>query len=552
MKLKRTIVAPAMVAGVALVSGGWLLQNGVGGEQSVFQRARIFDEVINYVESRYVEPHSSADLYQKAVEGLLTELGDPHTVFMSAEQYADLQRQTTGEYGGLGIQISSRDGWVTAVSILPGTPAEAAGMRVGDRFLEINGKSAEGYSDDEAVKELRGPRGTSVNIKIQRVGVADPIAFTITREAIHVRSVPYAYMVAPTVGYASLVVFSETSTDELRTAIDNLRGQGARSLVLDLRSNPGGLLDQGIGVSDLFLPRGQPIVETRARDPRESETFSAVTPEQYEGLTVAVLVDGYSASAAEIVAGALQDHDRAVVVGSTTYGKGSVQSLFQLSGGNFLKMTTAKWYTPVGRSIQKDLRKEGDEAEVEEQPDAVGADGSPVSTDTTTRAPYRTDSGRTVFGGGGIVPDLVVRQDTATAAEKAFFEAASRNAAKFQDALFSYSVAYERAHPDLRQDFAVTPEMRRAFWERLRANGVDVTWEVFQGAQRFIDAQLVDEIARSKFGPAVAVRRDDPTDRVLQEAIRLLQGAPNQQAVLRAVQQQQPARAQAPTPAGHR
>jgi carboxyl-terminal processing protease len=545
MKLKRTVVAPAMVAGVALVSGGWLLQNGVGSQQSVFQRARIFDEVINFVESRYVEPHSSAELYQKAVEGLLTELGDPHTTFMSAEQYADLQRQTTGEYGGLGIQISSRDGWVTAVSILPGTPAEAAGMRVGDRFLEINGKSAEGYSDDEAVKELRGPRGTSVNIKIQRVGVAEPIAFTITREAIHVRSVPYTYMVAPGVGYANLVVFSETSTDELRTAIDNLRQQGARSLVLDLRSNPGGLLDQGIGVSDLFLPRGQSIVETRARDPRESETFSATTPEQYEGLTVAVLVDGYSASAAEIVAGALQDHDRAVVLGTPTYGKGSVQSLFQLSGGNFLKMTTAKWYTPVGRSIQKDLRP-GEEAGEEEQPDAVGADGAPVSTDTTKRAPYRTDSGRTVFGGGGIVPDVIVKQDTATAAEKAFFEAASKNAAKFQDALFSYSVAYERAHPELRQDFQITPEMRRAFWERLRANGVDVTWEVFQGAQRFIDAQLVDEIARSKFGPSVAVRRDDPNDRVLQEAIRLLQNSPNQQALLRAVQQQQPAAARQP------
>jgi len=537
MKLKRTVVAPAMVAGVALVSGGWLLQNGVGGQQSVFERARIFDEVINYVESRYVEPHSEADLYQKAVEGLLTELGDPHTTFMSAEQYADLHRQTSGEYGGLGIQISSRDGWVTAVAILPGTPAEAAGMRVGDRFLEIDGRSAEGWTDDQAVNVLRGPRGTSVNLKIQRVGVAQPISFTIKRQAIHIRSVPYSYMVAPGVGYANLIMFSETSTEELRAAIDSLRAQGARSLVLDLRSNPGGLLDQGVSVSDLFLPRGDEIVETRARDPRESETYSATTPESYEGLTVAVLVDGYSASAAEIVAGALQDHDRAVVLGTTSYGKGSVQSLFPLSGGNFLKMTTAKWYTPVGRSIQKEHRP-GQEAGEEEEPDAVGADGTPVTTDTTTRIPYRTDSGRTVFGGGGIVPDLVVRQDTATAAEKAFFEAASQHAAKFQDALFSYSVTYERAHPELRPDFQVTPEMRREFFQRLQANGVPVTWEVYQGAQRFIDAQLVDEIARSKFGAAVAVRRNDPQDRVLQEAIRLLQSAPNQQALLRAVQQQ--------------
>jgi carboxyl-terminal processing protease len=549
MKLKRTVVAPALVAGVALVSGGWLLQNGVGGQQSVFQRARIFDEVINYVESRYVEPHSSADLYQKAVEGLLTELGDPHTTFMTAEQYAELHRQTSGEYGGLGIQISSRDGWVTAVAILPGTPAEAAGMRVGDRFLEINGKSAEGWTDEQAVKELKGAPGTVANVRVQRVGVAQPVTFAITRQVIQLHSVPYAYMVAPGVGYAQLVMFSETSTDELRAAVDSLRAQGARSLVLDLRSNPGGLLDQGVSVSDLFLPRGQAIVETRARDPRESETYRAVTPEAYEGLKVAVLVDGYSASAAEIVAGALQDHDRAIVLGTTSYGKGSVQSLFQLSGGNFLKMTTAKWYTPVGRSIQKEHRP-GQEAGTEEEPDAVGADGTPVARDTATRVPYRTDSGRTVFGGGGIVPDLVVRQDTATAAEKAFFEAASQQAAKFQDALFSYSVAFERGHPELRPDFVVTPEMRRAFYERLQANGVNVSWEVFQGAQRFIDAQLTDEIARSKFGASVAVRRDDGTDRVLQEAIRLLQSAPSQQALIRAVQQQPQAAARQATAGG--
>jgi carboxyl-terminal processing protease len=538
MKLKRTVVAPAMVAGVALVSGGWLLQNGVGGQQSVFQRARIFDEVINYVESRYVEEHSSSDLYQKAVEGLLTELGDPHTTFMSAEEYDDLHRQTTGEYGGLGVQISSRDGWVTAVAILPETPAEAAGMRVGDRFLEINGQSAEGLTDDQAVRQLKGPPESSVTFKVQRVGVAQPITFTITRKIIHLKAVPYAYMVAPGVGYANLIMFSESSTQELSAAIDRLRAEGARSLVLDLRSNPGGLLDQGVSVSDLFLPRGQSIVETRARDPRESETYAARTPESYEGLTVAVLVDGFSASAAEIVAGALQDHDRAVVLGQTTYGKGSVQSLFPLSGGNFLKMTTAKWYTPVGRSIQKEHGDGEETAMVEEQPGAVGADGTLVTADTAAKVPYRTDSGRTVFGGGGIVPDMIIRGDTATAGEKAFFEAASKDAGKFQDALFSYSVAYERSHPDLRPDFAVTPEMRRGFYDRLRANGVNVTWEVFQGAQRFIDAQLVEEIARSKFGAAVAARRDDTQDPVLQEAIRLLQGAPTQQALLRAVQQQ--------------
>jgi carboxyl-terminal processing protease len=541
MQLKRTVVAPALVAGMALVSGGWLLQQDVNGGGSVFARARLFDEVMTHVMERYVEPQSEAELYQKAVEGLLRELGDPHTSFMTAEEYAQLHLQTSGEYGGLGIQISSRDGWVTAVGILPETPAERAGVRVGDRFLEIDGQSAEGLSDDQAVQRLRGRKGTPVTVKVQRVGVEQPITFTIVREEIHVRSVPNAYMVAPGVGYANLVMFSATSTTELRAAIDRLRSEGARSLVLDLRSNPGGLLDQGVGVSDLFLKRNESVVEIRARDPRESETYRAADDQAYEGLTVAVLVDGYSASAAEIVAGALQDHDRAVVLGTTTYGKGSVQTLLPLSGGNALKITTAKWYTPVGRSIQREAARGAgeEEARVEEDTEVLGADGTPVTaTDTTRKVPYRTDSGRTVFGGGGIVPDLIVRQDTAVQAEKEFFRVASRSAAKFQNALFGYAVAYERAHPELRPDFAVTPEMRRGFYDRLRAAGVDVTWEVFQGAQRFIDARLVDEIARSKFGASVAARRDDPTDRVLQEAIRLLRQAPDTQALLRAAQQQ--------------
>ncbi|HWK89668.1 MAG TPA: S41 family peptidase, partial [Longimicrobium sp.] len=526
---------PALVAGVALVSGGWLLQQGVNGQQSVFQRARIFDEVLQYVEHRYVEQHTSAELYQKAVEGLLRELGDPHTTFMTAEQYAQLHLQTTGEYGGLGIQISSRDGWITAVGILPETPAERAGVRVGDRFLEIGGKSAEGWTDDEAVRQLRGPRGTPITVKMQRVGVDEPISFTIVRDEIHVRSVPYAYMVAPGVGYINLTIFSETSTDEIRAAIQRLRGQGMRSLVLDLRANPGGLLDQGVSVSDLFLPRGLSIVETRARDPRESETFRTVEPASYEGIPIAVLVDGYSASAAEIVAGALQDHDRAVVLGTTTYGKGSVQSLFPLSGGNFLKMTTAKWYTPSGRSIQKDVVAR-DETGAEEQEAEMGADGTPITQDSTRRTAYRTDSGRIVYGGGGIVPDVEVKQDTASTAEKEFFAAASRKASKFQDALFRYSVEYVRENPGIRQDFTVTEAMRRELHQRMRAAGIDVTWEVFEGARRFIDLQLVDEIARAKFGPSVAAVRDDVSDRVLQEAIRRLQAAPTPQALLQNAQ----------------
>ena len=537
MKLKRTVVAPALVAGVALVSGGWLLQNGVSSEQSVFQRARIFDEVLHFVETRYVEPHSSGDLYQKAIEGMLRELGDPHTTFMTADEYAQLHLQTSGEYGGLGIQISTRENYVTAVGVLPGTPAERAGIRVGDALLQINGQDARGWSDDQAVKVLRGPKGTPVKLRVRRVGVDEPIEFSIVRDEIHVQSVPYAYMVAPGVGYLNLIVFSETSTDEIRAGIEKLKGQGMRSLILDLRSNPGGLLDQGVSVSDLFLPSGQEIVETRARDPQESETFSATTQESFGDLPMVVLVDEYSASAAEIVAGALQDHDRALVLGKTTYGKGSVQSLFRLSGGNFLKMTTGKWYTPVGRSIQKDLSEDEAEAAAEGAEPAVSPQGVPAPADTTTRRPYRTDSGRTVYGGGGIVPDVIVSQDSASAEEREFVRAVGSGATTFNNVLFRYAVEFERRSPSLSRDFQITPQMRRELYERLRAGGLQLTPEQYAGGQRIIDARLIEEISQSKFGAAEAARRDDVNDRVLQEAIRMLRGAPNQAALLRAAQQ---------------
>jgi carboxyl-terminal processing protease len=534
MKLKRTVVAPAVVAGVALVSGGWLLQREVSGQQSVFQRAQLFDEVLHYVELRYVDAHPEGDLYQDAIEGMLQQLGDPHTVFLTPDEYAQLHTETSGQYGGLGIQIAPRDGYITAVGVLPGTPAQRAGIRVGDTMVEIDGKNTHGWTEDYAVKLLRGPLGTPVQLMVRRLGVDQPLHFTITREEIHLHSVPYAYMAAPGVGYVDLSIFSETSTDEMRAAIDRLKQQGARKLVLDLRGNPGGLLDQGVAVADLFLHGGQAIVETRARNPNASQTYRATSDQAYD-LPLVVLVDGYSASASEIVAGALQDHDRALVMGTTSYGKGSVQSLYQLSGGNYLKITTAKWYTPSGRSIQKPFHAGMDE---DDDADADSAVGDSTAADSTHRRAYRTDSGRTVLGGGGIVPDLTVR-DTTTLAERAFIAAVSRKAPVFNSVLMRYAVEFERGTPNLQQNFPVTPAMRQELFNRLRAAGVDITPELYAGAQRWVDRQLASQVLISRFGQAAAAQRQDTDDKALQEAIRLLQASPDQAALLRAAQQEQ-------------
>jgi carboxyl-terminal processing protease len=536
MKLKRTILGPVLVAGVAVLSGGWLLQHESTGSAV---DPRILDEVLSRVSRDYVDAHPQDELYKMAVEGLLYELGDPHTNFMTADEYNDLRVQTTGEYGGLGIQIAERNGWITVVAPLPGTPAERAGMRAGDRIIEVEGKSTEGWSDDDAVKVLRGPRGTTVHIKVARPGLDASIPFDITREAIHVQSVS-SYMIEPTVGLLRLNVFAESSTDEMKAAIEKMRAEGMKSLILDLRTNPGGLLDQGVSVSNLFLHPGLPIVETRGRDPRETEKFGSTRPAVLPAsMPIAVLVDEYTASAAEIVSGALQDHDRALVLGTTTYGKGSVQSLFPLSGGNFLKMTTGRWYTPSGRSIQKEHKRPGDpSAPAEDTTTALGPDGTPiaVSTDTTKRKAYRTDSGRVVYGGGGIVPDLIVKPDTLTTAERNFSVAAAREAGKFNDATFRYAIDYVRTHPSLAQSFKVTDAMLEEFFGRLKTAGVPVTHEQFMGASRLIRQRLGFEIAYSKWGSSVASQRSNADDASVRTAVDLLRAAPSPQALFKAAE----------------
>lgn len=540
MKLKRTVLGPVLVAAVAFVSGGWLLQRQVAVADNALD-GRIFEEILSRVNRDYVDEHSPNELYEMAVDGLLRELGDPHTSFMSREDYEDLRVQTTGEYGGLGIQIAERGGWVTVIAPLPGTPAERAGMRAGDRIIEVEGESTEGWDDQKAVSVLRGPKGEPVTIRVARPGVSEPISFTIVRDEIQVRSVRYAYMLEPGIGIARLDLFAETSTFELRRAIDQLREEGMRGLILDLRTNPGGLLDQGVQVSDLFLTPGQAIVETRGRSARENETYTASKEDYLPDVPIVVLVDQYSASASEIVAGALQDHDRALVIGSPTFGKGSVQTLFPLSGGNFLKMTTGRWYTPVGRSIQKEAGSvEAEEAMLLFEDETMSEEGRPVpageAVDTVTRRPYRTDSGRIVYGGGGIVPDLMVRPDTATAAEQEFFTAVARGGSGFNDAIFRFAVDYVRDNPELERGFPVTDAMLDGFYQRLTEAGVEVSREQFDGADRWVRQRIGYEVALAKFGSAVASQRNNVDDNVVGTAVELLRSSDTPQALFESVE----------------
>ncbi len=522
MRLKRSWIPALAVALIALTTGGWLLQQGGGDAESPYFKQKLLERVHQIVAERYVEDIEPGELYQMAIDGMLRELGDPYSSFLDPQEVEQLRLSTTGNYGGLGIRIASQDGWITVVGVLPNTPAERKGLQTGDRILQVEGESAEGWSTTKAVNVLRGEKGSEVQITVARVGSDKPLAFTITRDAIHVEAVT-AFMMEDGVGYVRLDPFSENADTELGDAIQGLRDRGARSLVLDLRGNPGGLLDQGVAVSDLFLPSGTEVVSTRSRVESENETYTAPDPETFEGLPLAVLVNGYSASASEIVAGALQDQDRALILGTATFGKGSVQSLFRLPAGNYLKLTTGRWYTPSGRSIQK---PHDTESQIARQAVAMG--GSPIATrvDTAGRETYQTASGRTVYGGGGITPDVIVMPDTLTSREQLLRSSLSEQGVALSEVAFQFAVEWSKDHPELEQDFAVTEEMRSAFRERLdEAADGEVDRELYRDARGYVNWLLGQEVARAAFGEEVRLQRVQRADRQVSRALALLRRA---------------------------
>ncbi len=520
----------ALVALISFFSGGWLLQRGVASDGNVYQQARLFDDVLGHVNTYFVDSIGETDLYQKATRGMLEQLMDPYSVLLTGDDYKALTEQTSGNYAGLGIQIDVRDGWITVVAPLPETPAERAGIETGDQIIEVDGKSTEGWKNDQAVKALRGEAGSKIVITVRRGGIPEPIKYRLTRAQIHMRSVPAGTMFDAGVGYISLNPVSETSAEELRQEIAGMKGKGMKSLIMDLRGNPGGLLDQGVKVADLFLDSRQEIVSTRGRARGSTKEFFDEARQAWPDLPIVVLVNDGTASAAEIIAGALQDHDRAVVVGAPTFGKGLVQTLFPLGEGVALKLTTARWFTPSGRTIQRIAKDEEDQATQAAM--AVVADtvlGAPdkESTDSALkeRPIFHTDAGRVVRGGGGIVPDLVVRPDTLTAAERDFAKALGNGLPQYRDALTTIALEAKKTSQVKTESFKVTSEMRQQVYKRLRDKDVRISPEVFNGAGALIDEQLGFEIARYVFGRPAEFRRRATRDVQMQTAMGLLRKA---------------------------
>ncbi len=320
-------------------------------KDKTYKQINLLLDVLKYTEENYVEEVDKEKLLISAIKGMLKPL-DPFTQFMEPDVYKELKVETEGQFGGLGIRITIRDEWLTVITPLPGTPAYKAGILPNDKIIKIEGESTYGITIEEAVKKLRGTPGTKVNITIVREGVKDPIDFTITRDIIKIEVIKYK-MLQNNIGYIALYEFNSNSYDDMTKALSELKKQGMKSLILDLRNNPGGLLDQAVKIAKLFIGENKLIVYTEGRrSPRKEYRADMTAP--YSDIPMAVLVNGGSASGAEILAGALQDNKRAILLGSRTFGKASVQSVIDLGDGYGLKLTTAKYYTPSGKCIQRD------------------------------------------------------------------------------------------------------------------------------------------------------------------------------------------------------
>ncbi len=359
---------------------------------------RVYTELVTVAHERYGIEVEYDDLVTSSINGMVRTL-DPHTSFLSREAYANMRERQRSSFHGLGILVGMRNGQLTVITPIEGTPASRMGLRAGDVISKIEGEATDSMNIDEAVSRLKGPKGTSVRVEIVRRGLEEPLELTITRAEIPQDTVRYVYMITPDTGYVSISDFNRGTGKEVAEAIDSLKEQGMTRLLLDLRNNGGGLLDQAIEVADQFLPEGTKIVETNGRTRESFQEFYATARYEDLDLPVVVLVNGGTASAAEIVAGAIQDHDVGLIVGTPTWGKGLVQTVYSLSYQSGIALTTAKYFTPSGRLIQRDYTSWF------EYTTHGNGNGSSVVREGEV---FRTDLGREVYGGGGIAPDIEI------------------------------------------------------------------------------------------------------------------------------------------------
>ena len=500
---------------LSAVAGGFFGSTALAKQDQVQQQYRVFTSALAAIDREYVEEVPSDRLVYGAIDGMLKTL-DPHSSFFDPKSYAQLRERQEGRYYGLGIQIQVIDGDITVMSVFESSPAYRAGLRRGDVIARIEGPDpgsgktvmldTKNWTSEQAVRKLKGPKGTKVNISIRRPGYDKLIDMDVERDEVNIVTVRGAFMIDPTTGYIKLGDFSETSDREVGQALEKLTSQGMKRLVLDLRDNPGGPLDQAIRISNRFLARGDMIVYTRGRIPNSDQDYRGTDDPDYTG-PMMVLVNRNSASASEIVSGSLQDHDRALVVGETTFGKALVQSVYPISEGAGVAVTTGRYYTPSGRLIQRPWDGTFDEYLTYTLRDQT-AERQHKAADLKL-----TDTGRKVYSGGGIEPDkfvvgagmegfnptrfgrlLAARQEFANFADQFRAEGDTR-----------FSDANKNKKP-IARGFAVDDKMLADFKATLTTRKVKIDEESFAKDDAFIRAMIHFEIDRTLFNMEEARR----------------------------------------------
>jgi carboxyl-terminal processing protease len=518
MTRNRKAVLASLVL-VPLLASGFALQ-----ARSTRGGAQLLDQVLTFVALRYVDTLDAQALYEKAARGLVKELNDPYTELFTPKQLEEFSRNTNGRYAGLGMEISKVGDYVTVNKVFPNSPAEQGGVLEGDKIAIIDTVNARGFNTQQVQNKLLGPIGSPITVQFLRVGVSQPIKLSFKRAEIHVPAVPFAMMLDERTGYVPLQRFSEQTTEDIANSVLALRKQGAKGVIIDLRGNPGGILEEAFSMSNLFLPKGKELLSVRGRG--EFQKFVSQQDPLAPEIPLVVMVDGGSASASEIVAGALQDYDRALVLGTTSFGKGLVQSVYNLDGGYALKITTGKWFTPSGRSIQKERKMNAEGQYVEVLPDSLETDSV-----RKARPVYKSASGRTVYGGGAITPDVIVSPDTLSSAEQALRRALLPHFAKY----FAHvNAVAEEQKGKVKPDFAYNTAWRDQVYQRLVADTVKIDKAVWDAGATDVDRAIDARVAKVAFGDTLVLRRGLKDDNQLRRAMELMRKGTTQREIFAA------------------
>jgi carboxyl-terminal processing protease len=502
MRSPRFVPVVVLAVLLSALAGGFLGSTVLAKQDQVQLQYRVFTAALAAVDREYVENVPSDRLVYGAIDGMLHTL-DPHSSFFDPKQYAQMRERQEGSYYGVGLSIQTVDGDVTVVSVFEGSPAYRAGIRRGDVIARVKGQDAKNWTTEQTAHELKGPKGTKVNISIRRPGYDKLIDMDVERDQVNITTVRGAFMIDAQTGYIKLGDFSETSDHEVGEALAKLKTQGMKRLVFDLRDNPGGPLDQAIRIANRYLPRGDMIVYTRGRIPNSDEDYRATETADYTG-SMMVLVNRNSASASEIVTGSLQDHDRALVVGETTFGKALVQSVYRISEGAGLALTTGRYFTPSGRMIQRPWDGSFDEYLTYTLRDQTG------QRDHNASQLKYTDAGRKVYGGGGIEPDKFfegpvqgfnpTRFGRALYSRGAFANYAERFAAQGDTRMAAAANGKKR----LARGFTVDEAMVNDFRSYLQGQKVKMDEASFTKDIDFVKAMIHYEIDVALFGTGEA------------------------------------------------